>query len=385
MPQTVALIVAAGQGLRAQAANSSQPKQYSELAGKAVLRWSVETFLAHPAVSAVRVVARPEDRALYDRALAGMDLSAPIAGGATRQDSVRQGLQACAAAKPDRVLIHDGARPFVSAELIARVIAGLDAADAVLPVMPVADTLRRKRSEKYEIVVREDLTRAQTPQGFRFDAILEAHRRYAAEAVTDDIALAERAGLSLALVAGEEINIKLTTPQDFTLGHRIAMGTLADIRTGTGIDAHRFAPGDHVWLCGVKIPHDAGLEGHSDADCGLHALTDAILGAISNADIGAHFPPSDERWRGAPSHLFLAHAASLVREKGGVISHVDVTLICERPKVAPHRDAMRARIAEILQIEMSRVSVKATTTDGMGFTGRCEGMAAQAIASVRLP
>jgi 2-C-methyl-D-erythritol 4-phosphate cytidylyltransferase/2-C-methyl-D-erythritol 2,4-cyclodiphosphate synthase len=189
----------------------------------------------------------------------------------------------------------------------------------------------------------------------------------------------------LALVQGEEINFKLTTPEDFSLGHKIAMGTYADISTGTGIDAHQFTTGDHVWLCGIKVPHDRGLEGHSDADCGLHALTDAILGAISNADIGQHFQPTDPRWKGAPSHVFLAHAASLVHERGGVIAHVDVTLICERPKVAPHRDAMRARIAEILNIDVGRVSVKATTTDGMGFTGRREGMAAQAVASVRLP
>jgi 2-C-methyl-D-erythritol 4-phosphate cytidylyltransferase/2-C-methyl-D-erythritol 2,4-cyclodiphosphate synthase len=385
MAQTVALIVAAGQGLRAQTAGAGFPKQYAELAGRPVLRWSVETFLAHPKISGVRIVWRPEDNELYEKTIAGLDLPPPIAGGVTRQDSVRNGLEACAVAKPDRVLIHDGARPFVSPALIDRVIAALDQADAVLPVLPVADTLRRKRGETYEIVAREDLSRAQTPQGFRFTAILDAHRRFAAESVTDDIALAERAGLSVALVPGDEANLKLTTPQDFSLGQRIAMGTLGDIRTGTGIDAHRFVAGDHVWLCGIKVPHDAGLEGHSDADCGLHALTDAILGAISNADIGAHFSPSDERWRGAPSHLFLAHAASLVREAGGVIAHVDVTLICERPKVAPHRDAMRARIAEILQMDIARVSVKATTTDGMGFTGRREGMAAQAVASVRLP
>jgi 2-C-methyl-D-erythritol 4-phosphate cytidylyltransferase/2-C-methyl-D-erythritol 2,4-cyclodiphosphate synthase len=234
-------------------------------------------------------------------------------------------------------------------------------------------------------VARENLFRAQTPQGFHFGKILMAHREFASYAATDDFQLAEKAGLSLAQVAGEETNLKLTTAEDFVLAEKLASSALADIRTGTGIDAHGFAEGDHVWLCGIKVPHDRSLAGHSDADAGLHALTDAILGTISAADIGAHFPPSDARWRGAPSHLFLEHAASLVRELGGVIAHVDVTIICERPKVSPHRDAMRVRIAGILRLDVSRVSVKATTTDGLGFIGRREGIAAHAVATVRLP
>jgi 2-C-methyl-D-erythritol 4-phosphate cytidylyltransferase/2-C-methyl-D-erythritol 2,4-cyclodiphosphate synthase len=282
-------------------------------------------------------------------------------------------------------LIHDGARPLVSPGLISRVTDALENADAVAPLIGVSDTLRRKTEGGYGIVPREELLRAQTPQGFRFAAILDAHRRFAGESVTDDFALAQRAGLSLAQVAGEEINIKLTNAEDFTLAQRLATSALPDIRTGMGFDVHRFAPGNAVWLCGVKVPHDFGLEGHSDADAGLHALTDAILGALASADIGAHFPPTDERWRGAPSHLFLSHAASLVRDQGGVISHVDVTLICERPKVAPHREAMRARIGEILGIELARISVKATTTEGLGFAGRREGIAAQAVATIRLP
>jgi 2-C-methyl-D-erythritol 4-phosphate cytidylyltransferase/2-C-methyl-D-erythritol 2,4-cyclodiphosphate synthase len=282
-------------------------------------------------------------------------------------------------------LIHDGARPLVSNALIARVAQGLDDADAVAPLIGVADTLRRKTAEGYAVQPREDLFRAQTPQGFRFAGILAAHREFAGEAVTDDFALAERAGLRLASVAGEEINLKLTTHEDFALAEILAASALPDVRTGTGFDVHRFGSGEFVWLCGVKVPHDFGLEGHSDADPGLHALTDAILGAICSADIGAHFPPTEERWRGAASHLFLAHAASLVRSQGGVISHVDVTLICERPKIATHRDSMRARIAEILGIDIARVSVKATTTEGLGFTGRNEGIAAQAVATIRLP
>ena len=226
--------------------------------------------------------------------------------------------------------------------------------------------------------------RAQTPQGFRFDKILAAHRQHANAAVTDDMALAELAGLKIAAVAGEEINMKMTTAEDFAYAERL-MAEQAEFRTGSGIDAHRFVAGDHVWLCGIRIPHDMGLEGHSDADAGLHALTDAILGALASGDIGLHFPSDDPRWRGAPSSKFLAHAAGLVREAGAAIVHADVTLICERPKVTPHREAMRAKIAEILEIDVSRISVKATTTDGMGFTGRREGLAAQAVATLRFP
>jgi len=388
MADTIALIVAAGRGERAQTASSAgeaPPKQYRLLAGKPVLRWVAEAFLAHPSVSEVQVVIRAEDRAVYETATAGLRLHAPVMGGATRQESVRHGLEALAASPPRRVLIHDGARPLVSADLIARVTDALENADAVAPLIAVSDTLRRKTAAGYEIVPREELLRAQTPQGFGFAAILDAHRRFAHENVTDDFALAQRAGLSLAQVAGEEINIKLTTTEDFALAQRLAASALPDIRTGMGFDVHRFAPGDAVWLCGVKVPHEFGLEGHSDADAGLHALTDAILGALASADIGAHFPPADERWRGAPSHLFLSHAASLVRDQGGVISHVDVTLICERPKISAHREAMRARIAEILGIELARVSVKATTTEGLGFTGRREGIAAQTVATIRLP
>jgi 2-C-methyl-D-erythritol 4-phosphate cytidylyltransferase / 2-C-methyl-D-erythritol 2,4-cyclodiphosphate synthase len=381
MAETAAIIVAAGRGERAP---GDIPKQYRPLAGKPVLRWAVEAFSDQdrPLV----VVINDEDRGRYEPALAGAARAIRfVRGGATRQQSVRAGLDSLAEASPKCVLIHDGARPFVSRELIAAVVSALDDADAVAPLLPVTDTLRRKGKSGYELVPREDLFRAQTPQGFRFDEILAAHRRFKDEAMTDDIALAERTGMKIAAVKGEEGNIKLTTPDDFALAEKIAHSRLSDIRTGTGFDTHRFGAGDHVWLCGVKLPHSASLVGHSDADVGLHALTDAVLGAIGAADIGAHFPPSDEKWRGGPSHQFLAHAASLVRQKHGVIAHVDVTVICEAPKIAPHRDAMRARIAEILNIELARVSVKATTSDGLGFTGRREGIAAQAVATIRLP
>jgi 2-C-methyl-D-erythritol 4-phosphate cytidylyltransferase/2-C-methyl-D-erythritol 2,4-cyclodiphosphate synthase len=381
MAETVALIVAAGRGERA---GGGVPKQFRLLAGKPVLRWAIEAFRTHPEIDAVQTVIHGDDRQRYEDATEGAGLDDPIVGGATRADSVRNGLDALGRSPPRRVLIHDGARPLVSSSLISRIINALDNADAAAPLLPVTDTLRRQTAGGYETVPRDDLLRAQTPQGFRFHKIWDAHRRFAGEPVTDDLALAERANLSIAAVAGEETNIKLTTTDDFAAAEKLALSSLLDVRTGTGFDAHRFGPGDHVWLCGVKVPHSATLVGHSDADVGLHALTDAILGALGAADIGAHFPPSEERWRGAPSHLFLGHAAELVRQRGGFISHVDVTLICERPKVGPHREVMRARLAEILRIDIGRVSVKATTSDGLGFTGRSEGIAAQAVATIRL-
>jgi 2-C-methyl-D-erythritol 4-phosphate cytidylyltransferase/2-C-methyl-D-erythritol 2,4-cyclodiphosphate synthase len=384
MPGTTALIVAAGRGTRAGAGPGAAPKQYAVVGGKPVLRWAVETFLGHPQISQVRVVIHAADRERYDMAMSGLALPPPVAGADTRQGSVRLGLDACAKDAPDRVLIHDAARPFLSAGLIARVVAALDQAEASAPMLAVSDTLRRKSDGHFEVVPRDALLRTQTPQGFRFAPIREAHHRFAHMVVTDDIAIAELAGLSVQAVAGEEANMKLTTAEDFALAERLARGAM-EMRTGTGFDVHRFVAGDHVWLCGVRVPHTQGLEGHSDADAGLHALTDAILGAIAEGDIGMHFPPSDPRWRGAPSHLFLAHAAELMRQKGGTIAHVDVTLICEKPKIGPQRDAMRARIAEILGVDLARVSVKATTTEGLGFTGRGEGLAAQAIATVRLP
>ncbi len=311
---------------------------------------------------------------------------APVIGGATRQESVRRGLEALAADAPDFVLIHDAARPLVSRGLIDGVVAALEAgADAAVPLLPVADTLRKLEDGKWITVPRDGLLRAQTPQGFRFAAILKAHRDHAAEDVTDDMALAELAGLAIVAVPGEETNMKVTKAEDFAVAEGLLSARLGETRTGSGYDVHRFVAGDHVWLCGMKIAHDHGLEGHSDADAGLHALTDAILGAIGEGDIGQHFPPTDERWRGAPSWKFLDHAAGLVRAKGGALVHCDVTIICERPKVGPHRDAMRARIAEILHLDISRVSVKATTTEGLGFTGRREGLAAQALATVRMP
>ena len=383
MPSCIALVVAAGRGTRLGAA---LPKQYLPLAGKPLLRHSLETLAAHPAVGHVRVVYNPDDAAEYARASAGLELLPPVAGGAARQDSVRLGLESLGSLAPDQVLIHDGARPFLDRGTIDRVVAGLAEAPAAVPALKVADTVKRADDGRVlETVERTHLWRAQTPQGFRYRDILAAHRAAKGMDLPDDAAVAERAGLAVHLVAGSEDNVKVTTPEDLARAERWAASRLGDVRTGQGFDVHAFGPGDHVWLCGVKVPHDRGLVGHSDADCGLHALTDAILGALGAGDIGVHFPPSDPRWRAAPSHRFLRHAADLVAQAGGSIAHIDVTLICERPKIGSHRAAMVARIAEILGLDSKRVSVKATTTETLGFTGRGEGMAAQAIATLRLP
>jgi len=304
-----------------------------------------------------------------------------VHGGAQRQDSVRLGLEALAKDAPDVVLIHDGARPNISASVIDAVIDGLKTADGVLPAVAVVDTLKRVRDGNVgETVARDNLVRAQTPQGFRFPLILAAHKKFAGEALTDDTALFERAGHTVRIVPGDEANVKVTTMDDLARMN----AALGEVRIGQGFDVHKFGPGNAVMLCGISVPHTQGLEGHSDADVALHAATDAILGTISAGDIGQHFPPSDPKWRGAASHQFLSHAYSLLKARGGSLTHLDITIICERPKVGPHRAAMVASIAKILEIEESRVSVKATTTEGLGFTGRQEGIAAQAVATAKL-
>lgn len=382
MPRLAILIVAAGKGVRA---GGALPKQYVRLLGKPMLRWTIEAFKDFPDAR-IQVMIGPDQRDLYDEAVAGLDLPPPGFGGATRQETVRHGLELLEPEAPDYVLIHDAARPFISKPIVDGVIAALEAgADGAVPHVPVSDTLRKLEDGKWVTVPREGLLRAQTPQGFRFASILAAHRAFADTEVTDDTALGELAGHKIVATAGETNNMKVTTPEDFTTAQTFLAARLGEPRTATGYDVHKFGPGDHIWLCGLKIPHSEGLVGHSDADVGLHALTDALLGTISDGDIGMHFPPTDERWRGATSSIFLAHAASLVAEKGGTIVHVDVTIICERPKVGPHREAMRAQIAEILKLDLSRVSVKATTTEGLGFTGRREGIASMASATVRLP
>jgi len=383
MASCIALVVAAGRGTRL---GGPLPKQYLPLAGQKLLRYSLEALTAHPAIAGVRVVFNPDDNAHYSAAAEGLALLPPVAGGAARQDSVRLGLESLAEYAPERVLIHDGARPFLDRGTIDRVLAALDKAPGAVPALPLRDTVKRGRDGRVaETLDRSELWRAQTPQGFHYAPILAAHRAAAGQELSDDAAVAERAGLAVRLIAGSEENLKVTTAEDLLQAERLLAARQGDIRTGQGFDVHAFGPGDHVWLCGVKLPHERALIGHSDADVGLHALTDALLGALGAGDIGVHFPPSEERWRGAPSHRFLRHAADLIAAAGGAVAHADVTLICERPKIGPYRDAMVTRIAEILGIDRRRVSVKATTTERLGFTGRGEGIAAQAVATVRLP
>jgi 2-C-methyl-D-erythritol 4-phosphate cytidylyltransferase/2-C-methyl-D-erythritol 2,4-cyclodiphosphate synthase len=386
-----ALIMAAGRGERA--GIGLIPKQYQLIGGEPVLRRSVAAMLAHEAVASVRVVIAAGDEGRYRDAIAADPrLGPPIVGGDTRQASVALGLEALAASPPAKVLIHDAARPFVPRAVIDRVIAGLATEAAVVPTLPAASTLKRvDRGHVVGTVLREGVHAAETPQGFRFATILAAHRRAAAEGrfATDDAALVEWMGVPVAAVAGDPANVKLTTADDLTAAERRltteATLRLLDVRVGMGHDVHAFGPGDHVTLGGVAIPHSHGLTGHSDADVVLHALTDAILGALADGDIGVHFPPGDARFAGVSSDRFLADAAARVKARGGVIAHLDVTILAEAPRVGPHRDAMRARIAAIAGVSVDRVAVKAGTSEGLGFVGRREGIVAYATATVRLP
>jgi 2-C-methyl-D-erythritol 4-phosphate cytidylyltransferase / 2-C-methyl-D-erythritol 2,4-cyclodiphosphate synthase len=385
-----AVIVAAGAGLRA---GGERPKQYQRIGGEPVLRHTVEAFLGHPGIAGVQVVIGEDHGELYDEAVRGLPLPRPVIGGATRQASVARGLEAMRASTPDLVLIHDGARPFVSASVISHVIAHLDRHPAVIPALPVTDTLKRAKGNVVaETVDRSGLWAVQTPQGFHFEAITQAHARAAAAAeqdFSDDASIAEWAGIEVALIPGAPDNTKVTSAADIAEAdlrlRRSALLVLGDIRVGQGFDVHAFGPGDHVTLCGVRIPHDRGLSGHSDADAPLHALTDALLGSIGEGDIGVHFPPSDPQWRGADSAIFLKHAADLIAARNGIVANADLTIVCEAPKISPHVDAMRRRIAEILAIAPDRIGVKATTSEMMGFTGRGEGLVAMATATVRLP
>ncbi|MDI4664380.1 bifunctional 2-C-methyl-D-erythritol 4-phosphate cytidylyltransferase/2-C-methyl-D-erythritol 2,4-cyclodiphosphate synthase, partial [Xanthobacter autotrophicus] len=394
-PTCIAIVVAAGRGTRA---GGPLPKQYQMMAGEPVLRRTLRLFASHPQIAAVLAVIHSDDSVRFaDTARDLPKILAPAFGGATRQASVRAGLEALAAAggmRPDLVLVHDAARPYTSPDLIARAVAAAGGADAAIPVLAVTDTVKRVDADG---IVAETLDRAalrtvQTPQAFRFAALRAAHAAAAAagvETLTDDAAVMEWAGHPVATFEGESTNVKLTTPDDMTRAAgtpvNAPLADLADVRTGTGFDVHAFGPGDHVMLGGVAVPHTAGLIGHSDADVGLHALTDALLGALCDGDIGAHFPPSDPQWKGASSDRFLAHAVEKVTARGGRIAHLDLTLICEAPKVGPHRDAIRAAIARITGVPLARVSVKATTTEKLGFTGRREGIAAMASVTIRLP
>ncbi|MFQ5958145.1 MAG: bifunctional 2-C-methyl-D-erythritol 4-phosphate cytidylyltransferase/2-C-methyl-D-erythritol 2,4-cyclodiphosphate synthase [Alphaproteobacteria bacterium] len=382
MAGTFALVVAAGRGHRF---GAEMPKQYLAVAGRALLYHAAAAFARHPRIDGVRVVICGDDRARYDAAVAGLDLLDPIPGGETRQDSVRLGLESLEALAPERVLVHDGARPAVDADTIARVVAALDDAPGAIPALAVSDSLKRGADGRVVASAeRAGLWRAQTPQGFRFADILAAHRAAQGRDLTDDAAVAEAAGIEVRLVTGAEDNVKVTTEDDLARVER-ALAARLEARVGCGFDVHAFGPGDHVVLCGVRIAHERGLVGFSDADAGLHALVDAVLGALGAGDIGQHFPPGDAKWRGADSGVFAARTREMVAAAGGEIAHLDVTLVCEAPKIAPYRAAMAARVAELFSVAAHRVSVKATTTEGLGFTGRGEGVAAHAVATLRLP
>ncbi|NGM48403.1 bifunctional 2-C-methyl-D-erythritol 4-phosphate cytidylyltransferase/2-C-methyl-D-erythritol 2,4-cyclodiphosphate synthase [Caulobacter sp. 602-2] len=377
-----AVVVAAGSGTRA---GPGQAKQWRDLAGKPVLRWSVEALLASGAAD-LAIVTDPSMQDMLGETLAGLDGWRFAPGGATRALSVQSGLAALAHRPADEpVLVHDAARPFLTKAVVEGVLEALKGADGVVPALPVADTLKRAGESGASTTSRDGLWRAQTPQAFRRDRLLAAYAAWAGQAEpTDDAQVVEAHGGKVAISAGDPLLTKLTYPEDFAMAERLAGGARIT-RIGQGFDAHRWGPGESVWLCGVEIAHDETLIGHSDADAGLHALTDAVLGAIGDGDIGDHFPPTDPQWKGAASDKFLIHAVDLVRQRGGRLINVDVTLICERPKIKPHREAMRARLAQILDLPLDRVSVKATTTEKMGFTGRGEGLAAQAVATVETP
>jgi 2-C-methyl-D-erythritol 4-phosphate cytidylyltransferase/2-C-methyl-D-erythritol 2,4-cyclodiphosphate synthase len=375
MGKTVALLVAAGSGSRA---GGETPKQYRNLAGRPLLTHAID-HLRHPAVEEIQVVIGDGQEAAYRTATGGRALPSPVRGGATRRESVMNGLEALARrGDVARVLIHDAARPFLPAAVIDRLLGALETSDGAVPALPVVDTLAKASGALGDVVPRHDLVRVQTPQAFRFEPIRGAHAAWPGGEATDDAQVARAAGLSVAIVEGDPALEKLTWEADF----RRAEAARLSPCVGFGFDVHALAAGEELWLGGVRIPHDKGLAGHSDADVVLHALTDAILGALGAGDIGDHFPPSDPQWRGAASSLFLEHARDLVAQAGGRIAHVDVTIICEAPRIGPHRDAMRARIADLLRLPLVRTSIKATTTEQLGFTGRGEGIAAQAVATI---
>jgi 2-C-methyl-D-erythritol 4-phosphate cytidylyltransferase/2-C-methyl-D-erythritol 2,4-cyclodiphosphate synthase len=384
MSSCIALIVGAGRGHRF---GGDFPKQYNMLGGVSLINRTLAAFVSHPAITGVRAVIHPDDKASYEEAIAHLSstkLLEPVNGGATRQKSVCLGLESLSDGSPDLVIIHDAARPFVSHEIINKVIEALGRSKGAIVAMPVNDTLKRSDGDFIVTTIdRTALWRAQTPQGFHFGHILKAHKFCEASELTDDAAVAEKSGMTVELVLGSDDNVKITTMDDLLRAERTFGGW--EYRTGTGFDVHRFCKGNEVILCGVKLPHSHALKGHSDADVALHALSDALFGAVAAGDIGSYFPPADAQWKGVSSDLFLAKARDIVRGKGAQIVNVDITIICEEPKIGPHRQAMRSSVATILEITEDRVSIKATTTEQLGFAGRKEGIAVNAIATVKRP
>ncbi len=388
-PETIALIVAGGASERM---GGGVPKQYMEIGDKSVLARTIEAFLSHPEIDGVRVVIRREHHGLYRKAINGLTIFPLVVGGDTRQESVRRGLEALRHVAPKRVLVHDAARPLISHDLISRTLEALKTHDAVIPIIHVSDTLRYVSAEETHTVDRTNLYGVQTPQAFAYDALLAAHTQLAGENFTDDAALFEKLQKPVHCIAGEALNFKITHPWDIKRLMNI-LSLQTETRTAMGYDVHALklhspetpVAKQTIKICGVNIPHTHYLEGHSDADVGTHALVDALLGSICEGDIGSHFPPNDMQWKGADSDRFLMHAFELLTKRGGEIVHLDLTLICERPKLAPYREAMRAHISQLIKLDIGRISIKATTTEKLGFTGRGEGIAAQAVATVRLP
>jgi 2-C-methyl-D-erythritol 4-phosphate cytidylyltransferase / 2-C-methyl-D-erythritol 2,4-cyclodiphosphate synthase len=378
----VALIVAAGKGERA-GGGGAVAKQYRLIGGTAVIAHAVDAFSKHGAIDAVYVVIGADQDALLAAALNGRAIAGVVPGGPSRQNSVKAGLDRIARdGGAAQVLIHDAARPFLPAAVIDRLLAALQHEKGAVPVLAVVDTLARADGTLGQTVDRSSLVRVQTPQAFAFDALMAAHASWRGDAASDDAQMVRAAGFTVAIVEGDPMLEKITHAADFSAAEdRLARSLVS--RTGMGYDVHRLEAGKTLWLGGVHIPHDMGLAGHSDADVALHAVTDALLGAIGEGDIGTHFPPSDPQWKGAASHLFVEHSRDLIRARGGIIDHVDLTIICEAPKIGPHRSAMRKAIAAMLQVDEARISIKATTTERLGFTGRGEGIAAQAVATVR--
>ena len=384
MTQCFALVLAAGHGSRF---GSDIPKQYTSLGGKPILRYALEALVFHPKIDQVRVVIRPEDEKLYIALSHDLPLMSPVLGGATRQDSTRNGLDSFEKAPPQKILIHDGARPFPSKNLIREIIEQLDSFDAAIPGLPVHDTLKQiSETNLLEgTIERRNIVRAQTPQGFRYRAISRAHDLAEENLFYDDSEIAKKAGLTVSVIKGDPNNLKITTAEDLIHGSYVLEENVMSFRTGIGFDVHKFGPGDHIVLGGVKIDHNQALIGHSDADVLLHAITDAILGSIAAGDIGTHFPDTDPQWQNVESSIFLKRAGECLSELGGKIINIDATVICEKPKINPYKNAIAANISSVLGLNPACVSIKATTTEQLGFTGRSEGIASQAVVSVSLP
>ena len=376
MKSTVALVLAAGHGSRL---DSVVPKQYHKLGKKTVLRWSLEILCNHAKIDCVKVVINPKDKALYDDAVNGLELLKPVFGGATRQESAQGGIESFCKIQPARILIHDGARPFINKSLIDRLLLRLEDAAAVIPVLKLTDTLKELNGERVEkTVISSKLWSAQTPQAFIFDDIRSAHKSASHKNFTDDSSIAEDAGIQVSTVEGLEQNIKITFRRDIKKALDMIWHSPRNLKVGTGFDAHSFGDGDHLMLCGVKIPSEKGLVGHSDGDVAIHAIVDALLGGISDGDIGKYFSSDTEKWKNQTSDYFLTYAVGLLNARDACITHVDLIVICNKPRISEHRDAMRSSLAKIMGINLKNISIKGTTTDGLGFTGRGEGIAAQA-------